>query len=143
MFDFSPAAGLWGLAASAFLSATVLPGNSEIVLVGVLAKFPTLYWQCIVVATVANTLGGMTSYGIGRIFPAKSEKNRAFTWLQRYGEWMLLLSWVPLIGDALCVAAGWLRINPWLTLLMLAIGKCTRYLAVATGWTWVAATWFV
>ena len=136
MFDFSPDAGLWGLAASAFLSATVLPGNSEIVLVGVLAKFPTLFWQGIVVATVANTLGGMTSYGIGRVLPAKPEKSIALTWLQRYGEWMLLLSWVPLIGDALCVAAGWLRINPWLTLLMLAIGKCARYLAIASGWAW-------
>ena len=142
MFDFSPDTGLWGLAAAAFLSATVLPGNSEFVLVGVLAKYPTLFWQCIVVATVANTLGGMTSYGIGRVLPAKPEKNKALTWLQRYGEWMLLLSWVPLIGDALCVAAGWLRINPWLTLLMLAIGKCARYLAIAAGWTWVAAKWF-
>ena len=142
VFDFSPAAGLWGLAASAFLSATVLPGNSEIVLVGVLAKFPTLFWQCIVVATVANTLGGMTSDGIGRVLPKKPEKSKAFAWLQRYGEWMLLLSWVPLIGDAMCVAAGWLRINPWLTLLMLAIGKCARYLAIAAGWTWVAGKWF-
>ena len=61
-------------------------------------------------------LGGMISYGIVRVLPAKPEKNKALTWLQRYGEWMLLLSWVPLIGDALCVAAGWLRINPWLTL---------------------------
>ena len=95
--------------------------------------------QCIVVATVANALGGMTSYAIGRFLPAKPEKNKALTWLQRYGEWMLLLSWVPLIGDALCVAAGWLRINPWLTLLMLAIGKCARYVAIAGGWTWVAA----
>ena len=142
MFDFSPDAGLWGLAASAFLSATVLPGNSEIVLVGVLAKFPTLFWQGIVVATVANTLGGMTSYGIGRFLPAKPEKSKALTWLHRYGEWMLLMSWVPLFGDALCVAAGWLRINPWLTLLMLAIGKCARYLAIAAGWAWVAAKWF-
>ena len=98
--------------------------------------------HCIVVATVANTLGGMTSYGIGRFLPAKPEKSKALTWLHRYGEWMLLMSWVPLFGDALCVAAGWLRINPWLTLLMLAIGKCARYLAIAGGWAWVAAKWF-
>ena len=141
MFDFSPDAGLWGLAAAAFLSATVLPGNSEIVLVSVLAKFPSLFWQCIVVATIANTLGGMTSYLIGRVLPERAGNNKALKWLQRYGEWMLLLSWVPLIGDALCVAAGWLRINPWLTLLMLAIGKCARYLAIAAGWTWFAANW--
>ena len=81
----------------------------------------------------------MTSYAIGRVHPAKPEKNKAFTWLQRYGEWMLLLSWVPLIGDAFCVAAGWLRINPWLTRLMLGIGKCARYLAIAARWSWVAA----
>ena len=140
MFDFSPGNGLWGLAVSAFLSATLLPGNSEIVLVALLAKFPTLFWQSIIVATLANTLGGMTSYAIGRVLPNKVE-NKASQWLTRYGEWMLLLSWVPLVGDALCVAAGWLRINPWLTLLMLAIGKCARYLAIAAGWTWIAATW--
>ena len=140
MFDFSPGNGLWGLAVSAFLSATLLPGNSEIVLVALLAKFPTLFWQSIIVATLANTLGGMTSYAIGRVLPNKVE-NKASQWLTRYGEWMLLLSWVPLVGDALSVAAGWLRINPWLTLLMLAIGKCARYLAVAFGWMWFAASW--
>ena len=104
-------------------------------------EISNVVWQCIVVATVANALGGMTSYGIGRFLPAKPEKNRALTWLQRYGEWTLLLSKVPLIGDALCVAAGWLRFNPWLTLMMLAIGKFARYLAIAGGWTWFAAKW--
>ena len=92
-----------------------------------------------VVATIANTLGGMTSYGIGRVIPNKAE-GRALAWFQRYGEWALLLSWVPLIGDAMCVAAGWLRINPWLALLMMALGKFARYLAIAGGWLWLAAT---
>jgi membrane protein YqaA with SNARE-associated domain len=137
-FDLSPETSLWGLCLSAFVSATVLPGNSEIVLVAVLAKFPQLFWEAIIVATIGNTLGGMTSYLIGRIVPNKAE-NKALAWLKRYGEWTLLLSWVPLIGDALCVAAGWLRINPWLALVMLAIGKCARYLALAGGWTWLAA----
>lgn len=136
MLELSSEAGLWGLFLSAFVSATVLPGNSEIVLVGVLMKFPTLFWQSIVVATLGNTLGGMTSYAIGRVLPNKVE-SKALAWLRRYGEWVLLLSWVPLVGDALCVAAGWLRINPWLALLMLAIGKYARYLAVAAGWAWL------
>ena len=127
-----------GLAASAFLSATLLPGNSEVVLVGVLAKYPQLFWPLIAVATAANTLGGMTSYAVGRMFSNKVD-GKALDWLKGYGEWMLLLSWVPLVGDALCVTAGWLRINPWLTLLMLAIGKCARYLALAFGWMWLAA----
>lgn len=141
MFDFSPDAGLWGLAASAFLSATLLPGNSEIVLVGLLTKYPQLFWPAIGIATVANTLGGMTSYLIGRLFPNKVE-NKAMLWLKHYGEWALLLSWVPLVGDALCVGAGWLRLNPWLTLLMMAIGKCARYLLLASGWSWIGAHFF-
>ena len=137
MPEFSADAGLWGLAFAAFLSATLLPGNSEIVLVALLAKFPALFWQSIFIATIGNTLGGLTSYAIGRIFSGKAE-TRALGWLRRYGEWALLLSWVPLIGDALCVAAGWLRINPWLALMMMAIGKFARYLAIAAGWAWFA-----
>lgn len=139
-FDLSSETSLWGMFLSAFVSATILPGNSEIVLVAVLAKFPALFWQTIAIATLGNTLGGMTSYAIGRVVPNKAD-SKALAWLKRYGEWALLLSWVPLIGDALCVAAGWLRIDPWLVLPMLAIGKCARYLALAFGWTWFAAGW--
>lgn len=137
MFDFSPGAGLLGLAASACVSATFLPGNSEIVLLALLAKFPSLFWQAIIVATLANTAGGMTSYGLGRLLPQrdtsvlKPSQARALAWLQRHGAWALLLSWVPLTGDALCVAAGWLRINPWLSLLAMAFGKCARYVLIA------------
>ena len=139
MPDFSPATGLWGLFISAFVSATILPGNSEIVMVAVLAKFPNLFWETIVVATIGNTMGGMTSYAIGRVVPNKVER-KALGWMRRYGEWALLLSWVPVIGDALCVAAGWFRINPWLALVMLAIGKCARYLVIAGGWAWMSST---
>ena len=139
MPDFSPDTGLWSLFISAFVSATILPGNSEIVMVAVLAKFPNLFWETIVVATIGNTMGGMTSYAIGRIVSNKAE-SQALGWMRRYGEWALLLSWVPVIGDALCVAAGWLRINPWLALVMLAIGKCARYLVIAGGWTWMSST---
>ena len=139
MPDFSPDTGLWSLFISAFVSATILPGNSEIVMVAVLAKFPNLFWETIVVATIGNTMGGMTSYAIGRVVPNKVER-KAMSWMRRYGEWALLLSWVPVIGDALCVAAGWLRINPWLALVMLAIGKCARYLVIAGGWAWMSST---
>ena len=91
MPELSADAGLWGLFLSAFVSATVLPGSSEIVLVALLAKFPELFWQSIAVATLGNSLGGMTAYGIGRVLPNRVE-NRALTWLRRYGEWLLLLS---------------------------------------------------
>lgn len=90
MFDFSPDAGLIGLAASAFLSATLLPGNSEIVLVGVLAKYSQLSWPAIAVATIANTLGGMTSYLIGRIVPNKVEGKGVAQTLRRMGAAVVL-----------------------------------------------------
>jgi membrane protein YqaA with SNARE-associated domain len=71
-----------GLFASSFLSATLLPGNSEIVLLALLHQMPALKWTALVVATVGNTLGGMTSYAIARFFP-KPREGRAATWLAR------------------------------------------------------------
>ena len=142
MFEFSADAGLWGLFASAFVSATILPGNSEIVLVAVLAKYPQLFWQAIAVATLGNTLGGATSYALGRFIPNRVlEKNesRAIDWIKKYGAWALLLSWVPLIGDALCVAAGWLRYGVWRCLVLMAIGKLARYVVIAGAWAWGAS----
>jgi membrane protein YqaA with SNARE-associated domain len=100
MFEFSPESGLWGLFASAFISATLLPGSSEIVLVGLLTKYPELLWTAIAVATVGNTCGGVTSYWLGRLFPNKAE-GKAIEWLKKYGMWSLLFSWVPLFGDVL------------------------------------------
>jgi membrane protein YqaA with SNARE-associated domain len=142
MFEFSPEMGLWGLFFAAFISATVLPGGSEVVLIGLLAKYPDAFWQAIGVATIGNTLGGMTSYYIGRRLPEGKNlaKGKAVGWLKKYGAWALLFSWIPLFGDALCVAAGWLRINAVLSLVLFAIGKLVRYFVVAGGWAWFAAT---
>lgn len=136
MFDFSSEQGLWGLFVSSFVSATVLPGGSEAVLIVVLHEHPDLWWHAVGVASLGNTLGGATSYLVGRMFPNNTQ-SRAIIALHKYGYWALLFSWVPLIGDALCVAAGWLRFNPWLSLALLAIGKLLRYLLVAGGWTWM------
>ena len=128
--------GLAGLAASAFLSATLLPGNSEIVLVALLHQAPGLKWPAVVVASIANTLGGLTTYAIGRLFPQPTP-GRATAWLQRYGPPALLLSWVPVVGDGLCVAAGWLRQNVAAVLLFIAAGKAARYVALVAGWDWL------
>ncbi len=143
MFEISADAGLWGLFASAFVSATILPGSSEVALIALLANYPDVFWQAVGVATIGNTLGGLTSYWLGRLIPNRAEgaqKIRAIEWLKRYGVWALLLSWVPLIGDALCVAAGWLRLNMWMSLTLMAVGKLARYLLLAGGWTWIAKT---
>ncbi len=128
--------GLAGLAVSAFLSATLLPGNSEIALVALLHQAPGLKWPAVVVASVANTLGGLTSYAIGRLFP-QPEPGRAMAWLRRWGPPALLLSWVPVVGDGLCVAAGWLRQNVATVVLFIAAGKAARYVALVAGWSWL------
>lgn len=138
MFDFSAEAGLWGLFIAAFISATVLPGGSEVVLIAVIHQHPELLWQAVAVATAGNTLGGTTSYLIGRLIPNKVQ-HKAIIYLHKYGYWALLFSWIPLFGDALCVAAGWLRFNPWLAIPLFAVGKLFRYVLVAGGWAWIEA----
>ena len=125
------ATSLWTLFASSFLAATLLPGGSELVFAGVLHFNPQLYWPALGIATLGNTLGGMSSYLIGRIIPQRIEL-KGIKWVQRYGSPVLLAAWVPIIGDPLCVAAGWLRLNPWLSTLFMAIGKFLRYAAVAS-----------
>ncbi len=121
---------LWALFASSFLAATLLPGGSEAVLFGVLKLNPQQYWPALAAATIGNTLGGMSSYLIGRIVP-QSGKIKGLDQINRYGSPALLLAWVPVIGDPLCVAAGWLRVNPWQSALFMAVGKFSRYLVIA------------
>lgn len=126
---------LFGLFAYSFLAATVLPGGSEIALAAYVANAPSNAGLALLLATVGNTLGGLSSWLIGRFVPPseKLRASRAGRWLHRYGAPALLLSWVPLIGDLLCVAAGWLRINPWWSGLAMAIGKGARYWLVVEG----------
>lgn len=132
MFEWSGKTGLAALFASAFVSATVLPGNSEIVLVAVLRAFPERFAEAILLATAGNTLGGLTTYGVGRLIPQrKAPDARSLAWVRRYGAVALLFSWVPIAGDALCAAAGWLRVPLWSSALALLLGKLARYLAVA------------
>jgi membrane protein YqaA with SNARE-associated domain len=126
-------APLAGLFASAFLSATVLPGSSEIALAALVADAPGLAPAAVLVATVGNTLGGLTSYAMGRALPAPPEDNRALAIVRRFGVWALLLSWVPMLGDALCIASGWLRQRVLLAACAIAVGKFVRYLVVAEG----------
>jgi membrane protein YqaA with SNARE-associated domain len=136
MFDWSGDTSLAALFLAAFASATVLPANSEIVLVAVLKAHPERTVAAIALATLGNTLGGLTTYGLGRLLPQrKAHGERVMALLRRRGAWALLLSWVPIVGDALCAAAGWLRVAPWRCILAMAVGKLARYLVVAQ---WVA-----
>jgi membrane protein YqaA with SNARE-associated domain len=100
------------------------------VLFGVLKLHPGELWPALAVATLGNTLGGLSSWLIGRLIPLTRPLNGLDT-VRRWGSPALLLSWVPLIGDPLCVAAGWLRLNIWWSILFIALGKFARYWVIA------------
>lgn len=123
------------LLSSSFLSATLLPGSSEALLVALLIAKSASVYGLILVASLGNTLGGLTNIILGRLLPLKRQgrwHEIAMTWLQRLGPAALLLSWLPVVGDLLCVLAGWLRFG-WLpSILFLAIGKTLRYIVIAT-----------
>jgi len=126
-----------GLFLSALISSTLLPGGSEALLAWLIAERGD--WLLpVVVATVGNVLGSMLTFVMGawlqRRYPLRilSDKHRrAQQRLERFGPLALLLAWLPIVGDPLCLVAGWLRFNWPLSLLLITLGKGLRYLAVA------------
>ncbi|MGE9984685.1 YqaA family protein [Desulfovibrio sp. SGI.169] len=134
-------AALWGLFFAAFAAATLLPAQSELALAGLLAAGRKPVWLLIAVATAGNTLGAAVNWLLGRYclrfqnrrwFPVKKKSmDKAATWYGRYGRWSLLLSWAPVIGDPLTLAAGLLR-EPFASfILIVGLAKLGRYLVVA------------
>lgn len=117
---------LLSLFISSLLGATLLPGGSEAVLFGVLKTYPDTLWLALLIATLGNTVGGMISFGMGWLLP-QTQQLKHVEKVRRYGTPVLLLAWTPLLGDALCLAAGWLRLNWWQAAVFMAIGKFARY----------------
>jgi membrane protein YqaA with SNARE-associated domain len=127
----SPEGGLAGVFLASFLAATVVPFSSEAVLFGYLNLHPEHAALAVALATIGNTAGGMTTYFIGRLVPERKPDTQALAWLKRYGAPATFFAWLPLVGDALCAAAGWLRVNWFAALAFMAAGRLARYLAVA------------
>jgi membrane protein YqaA with SNARE-associated domain len=130
--------GLAAVFAASFLAATVVPLSSEAVLFGYLKLHPEQLAAALAVATVGNTLGGLTSYSLGRLLPARTQQRldpRALAVLKRYGSPLTFFAWLPFVGDALCVAAGWLRLNWIACTAFMATGRAIRYIAIA----WLAS----
>ena len=137
-------AGLGGLFLAAFVASTLFPASSEAVLAGLVATGSYDPWLLIAVASAGNILGASVNWALGR-WAAETRwvrKNatlaRASLWFQRYGSLSLLLSWLPVIGDPLTLAAGLARLRFPLFLLPVAVGKVGRYLAVFYLADWVA-----
>jgi membrane protein YqaA with SNARE-associated domain len=125
-------AELLGLFGASFVAATLFPLPSEAALFAYLQAHPENAPLAVAVATLGNTAGGMTTYVIGRLIPRKSGFHpRALLWLERYGAPATFLAWLPIVGDALCAAAGWLRIRWWAALAFMAAGRLARYIVVA------------
>ncbi|GLT20458.1 membrane protein [Vibrio zhanjiangensis] len=126
---------LWVLFITGFLSATILPGGSEAGLIAALTlnQYPVI--SVISTATLGNTLGGLTNYWLGLLLPNRTQNGKyglkARQWLSKYGYWSLLFSWLPVIGDPLCLAAGWLRMRFWPCLWLIMVGKALRYSLLA------------
>jgi len=126
---------LWGLFLSSIVSSTLFPGASEVVLGTLATQDHHPPGLLLAVASVGNTLGGIVSWGMGwwvaRHWPPEkllsAERQRALVPLRRWGSPALLFSWLPLVGDPLCFAAGFLRLSLWLSVVFIAIGKVARY----------------
>lgn len=138
----TPEMGLWGLFGSAFLSATVLPGSSEVVLSALITAYPSQAWPGFAVALAGNLLGCLLTFGMGHASRQGYERFQKVKVdmegpqvqrLRRWGPPALVLSFVPLIGDALVLAAGWLKMPLAQSMFWIAIGKGARYLIVVLG----------
>ncbi|EPJ87462.1 hypothetical protein CFII64_07932 [Pseudomonas sp. CFII64] len=144
MFELTSYVGLF---LAAFGAATLLPMQSEAVLVGMLLSDRYVASTLIAVATFGNVLGSTLNWLLGRSverlrhrrwFPVSESKlEKAQQFYLRFGRWSLLLCWVPLIGDPLTVVAGVMREPFWSFLLIVTLAKGVRYLvlgAVTLGW---------
>lgn len=128
--------GPLGMFIAAFLAGSVVPFSSELVMLGLLATgvSPTALLVC---ATLGNFLGGMFNYFVAsfgkeewitrfiKIEPEKLE--RGLGQVRRYGAWMGLFSWVPVLGEVVCVALGFMHVNIWKSMATIALGKYVRY----------------
>jgi len=135
----NPQAGLVGVFLSALLSATVLPGSTEVVLTAKVVAFPALAWQAFGVAILGSAIGCALNFGMGHAARSGWERfqhiqvdeaHSRVAQLRRFGPPVLVLSVVPLVGDALVLAAGWLKMPFWQSLFWIMVGKSTRYLLV-------------
>ena len=122
---------LAALFGASFVAATLFPLPSEAALFAYVRAYPEHTVLAVAVATLGNTLGGMTTYLIGRLVPNRKIEGRALRALHRWGAPATFFTWLPIVGDAISAAAGWLRVN-WLGVAAcMAAGRLTRYIVVA------------
>ena len=147
LIDFFKDYGYWGMGVLAFLSGSIIPIASEVLLlfflgIGMNAVLLT------VVATIGNTIGGITCFLLGyladkemlwRLFRISDKKmKRADELIQKYGYWTAALSFLPALGEVILVALGIMRVNKYKVIAVMALGKFLRYAFVAASYYGVA-----
>lgn len=129
--------GYLGLFIGSFLASTVIPMSADVLLIGILALGGNV-WACLVIATLGNWLGGLTSYWIGWIgkwewiekwLKVKQEQlEKQKEKVDKYGSLLALLTWLPLIGDLFALALGFYKINPRTSAFYMLVGRFARFL---------------
>tara|TARA_B110000263_G_scaffold234940_1_gene233004 strand:- start:274 stop:693 length:420 start_codon:yes stop_codon:yes gene_type:complete len=123
-----------------FLAATILPFSSEVTLATLIASSNYNNLSLLIFASLGNILGSVVNWVLGfysrnlatkRWFPFKDKQiKKSSSWFNRFGKWSLLFTWIPIIGDPLTLAAGLLRVKFIEFLILVTIGKVSRYIVI-------------
>ena len=123
-----------------FLAATILPFSSELTLAGLIATSNYDNLLLLIFASSGNVLGSVVNWALGfysrklstkKWFPLKETQiERSSAWFSKFGKWSLLFSWIPIVGDPLTLVAGLLRVRFLDFIILVVIGKVSRYLIV-------------
>ncbi|WP_028869143.1 YqaA family protein [Psychromonas arctica] len=123
----------WLLFSSGFISSTLFPGGSEVLFIYYLQQQLSLKWEFFFAVTIGNSLGAVVTYLLGYYINFGQEKAalkypKTLLFCQKWGNVALLLSWLPIIGDVICLFAGWLKLSRGRAFINIVIGKSLRYL---------------
>ncbi|MBO4802831.1 MAG: DedA family protein [Bacteroidaceae bacterium] len=136
MLELLESWGYWGMLVASFIAGSVFPFSSEAVLTALqLAGLEPV--QLFIAATVGNVAGSMFNYGVGTLgkmewiehylHVERKKIDRTARWMERYGAWIGILCFLPILGSVIAVTLGFMRANPWLSLFTITLGKAARY----------------
>lgn len=138
--------GYIGLFLASFLAATILPFGSEVVFAGLIALGMNA-WGCIIIASVGNWLGGMTNYLLGWLGKVewiekylkveRGKIDKVQDWLEGKGAFMAFFSFLPVVGDVIALALGFMRANVYIVNVSMFLGKFARYVLIMYGVNWI------
>jgi len=123
----------WLLFSSGFVSATLFPGGSEVLYVYYLTQDASLKWMLFLAVTAGNSLGGIVTYLLGYYIQYGQEKAsikypKTLVFCKKWGYVALIFSWLPIVGDVICLFAGWLKLPKIQSFISIIVGKGCRYL---------------